>query len=597
MANCGLIRHAALAGLRQLAGSGTGKAGRARSASRVPLTSVIMIFEITRGYSIVVPLMISNLISYFISSRFQREPIYDALQRQDGVHLPSAARDREGLLLAGHALRPADEVLPADDSVDHVLASVSRERQAWPVTGQGGLLGMITIAQLEEAVRDGRGGQRLAGLTAASSVYVHADHPLDTVMQCMAEAGLDTPPVVSRANLRGLVGVVSLWDVLAAYGLEKGRKPVAGPGNESTTPLSGLVSVLAAVAGILLISVFLSYFCRAQRAEGARESYQAGNELAKEGRYPEAIERYRNALSISHTSEHRLALALALVEAGRLNEAEACLRELLKGDPGSGPANLGLARVAAGKGDLQEAATYFHRAICGSWSANRLENRVQARVELVEVLGKSGQKTQAQAELLSLVAEMPADLAVRKRAGHLLLEFGLHRESAGGFRDVLQQDKRDAEAQVGLGEAKLARENYLPAWDAFRHSLEFNPGHDAAKRRLELCEEILTLDPTIRRLGAAERFRRSEKLVEAALRTLDQCAADSGASALPDSARGLADAARKSLSRRQRPRSLGDAADSNISLAEQLRGARSQACRSATGADEALSRVMARLSR
>ena len=56
---------------------------------RVPLTSVIMIFEITRDYSIVVPLMIANLISYFIASRFQKVPIYEALQHQDGIHLPA----------------------------------------------------------------------------------------------------------------------------------------------------------------------------------------------------------------------------------------------------------------------------------------------------------------------------------------------------------------------------------------------------------------------------------------------------------------------------------------------------------------------------
>jgi CIC family chloride channel protein len=61
---------------------------------RVPLTSVIMIFEVTRDYSIIVPLMISNLISYFISSRLQEEPIYEALQHQDGIHLGPAAHAR-----------------------------------------------------------------------------------------------------------------------------------------------------------------------------------------------------------------------------------------------------------------------------------------------------------------------------------------------------------------------------------------------------------------------------------------------------------------------------------------------------------------------
>src|SRR5438876_440352 len=56
---------------------------------RTPLTSVIMIFEITRDYTIIVPLMVANLIAFFISQKLQREPIYEALAHQDGLHLPS----------------------------------------------------------------------------------------------------------------------------------------------------------------------------------------------------------------------------------------------------------------------------------------------------------------------------------------------------------------------------------------------------------------------------------------------------------------------------------------------------------------------------
>ena len=51
---------------------------------RTPLTSVFMIFEITRDYTIIVPLMISNLIAYFISYKLQRQPIYEALAYSGG---------------------------------------------------------------------------------------------------------------------------------------------------------------------------------------------------------------------------------------------------------------------------------------------------------------------------------------------------------------------------------------------------------------------------------------------------------------------------------------------------------------------------------
>src|SRR5436189_6050544 len=74
-------------GAYALVGMGTLFAG----IIRAPMTSVLMIFETTQDYAVIVPLMFSNLVSFFISARLQREPIYDVLAYQDGIHLPSAA--------------------------------------------------------------------------------------------------------------------------------------------------------------------------------------------------------------------------------------------------------------------------------------------------------------------------------------------------------------------------------------------------------------------------------------------------------------------------------------------------------------------------
>src|SRR5205807_6218614 len=93
-----------------LVGMGTAFAGIVRA----PMTSVLMIFETTRDYAVIVPLMISNLVSFFISSRLQPEPIYEVLAYQDGIHLPTAAsRAGLGLRRVVNAMRPATEILEA----------------------------------------------------------------------------------------------------------------------------------------------------------------------------------------------------------------------------------------------------------------------------------------------------------------------------------------------------------------------------------------------------------------------------------------------------------------------------------------------------
>jgi len=72
-------------GAYALVGMGTLFAG----VIRAPMTSVFMIFEITQDYQILVPLMVANLLSFAISRRYQPVPVYHALLRQDGIHLPS----------------------------------------------------------------------------------------------------------------------------------------------------------------------------------------------------------------------------------------------------------------------------------------------------------------------------------------------------------------------------------------------------------------------------------------------------------------------------------------------------------------------------
>jgi CIC family chloride channel protein len=152
-------------GAYALIGMGTAFAGIIRS----PLTSVIMIFEMTRDYSIIVPLMISNLISFLVSYRLQREPIYEALAHQEGVHLPgSESREHFSRLQVSSIMQSAPEL-------------------------------------------DSAGPEMLE--------HVHPDDSLSMALEKMGGAGVKALPVVSRANQRQILGVVTLTEILKAYGV------------------------------------------------------------------------------------------------------------------------------------------------------------------------------------------------------------------------------------------------------------------------------------------------------------------------------------------------------------------------------------------
>ncbi len=508
-------------GAYALVGMGTAFAG----IVRVPLTSVIMIFEITRDYSIIVPLMISNLISYFISSRLQEEPIYEALLHQDGIHLPSGARAREALLTVGHAFRPEAQIVPASMTVAQAAAAVDSAAGGWPVMDEDGLRGMLTAAHVEQLMAANRGGEVLSNvvtmpkeeLTAAEFPHVHADHPLDVAMRRMAQTGWKVLPVVSRTNVRELKGTISLDDILSVYraGVPKEATAPAGAVDRSGARLSLLVGVLAVLVGLIILTGFLNYFYRAERTNRARHFYEAGNELVSKERYAEAVEQYRRALSITHSAAYREALAQSLEKAGHLNEASLYFNEVLRDQPNSGSVNLGLARIAVAQDLIDDAVPHFQRAIYGSWPSNAVEHRVQARMEMIEALQKAGRVPQARAELLLLAAQVPNDPPLQKQAARMLTEAGLYREAATLYRTILQHNPNDAGAWEGLGEAELSLDNFSAARTAFRDALKIDPTDTKASQRVDFCEKVLALDPTLRGLSAAERRKRGRQLLAA----------------------------------------------------------------------------------
>jgi CIC family chloride channel protein len=208
--------HTATAGAYALVGMGTVFAGIVRA----PMTSVVMIFETTRDYAVIVPLMISNLVSFFISSRLQRQPIYDALALQDGIHLPSAETRRYVQRQVVKAMRAATEVLPAQMTVREAFEQVRpSEFLAWPVTDQQGVVGVISLAMLERGLAEGAAARHLGELVDALAFpHVHTDQSLDLALDRMGAARLEVLPVVSRADVHQLEGVITLRDALDSYG-------------------------------------------------------------------------------------------------------------------------------------------------------------------------------------------------------------------------------------------------------------------------------------------------------------------------------------------------------------------------------------------
>jgi CIC family chloride channel protein len=187
------------------------------------MTSVLMIFEMTQDYAVIVPLMIANLVSLFIASRLQHEPIYEALAVQDGIHLPRGATHRRR---ARHqvtkVMQAASQLLPAEITVREALERArSSDFRTWLVTDRRGVIGVINTAELERELPEGADKNVGDFVDALAFPHVHADQGLDLALERMGANRIEILPVVNRADVHKLEGVVTLRDVLDAYGVSR----------------------------------------------------------------------------------------------------------------------------------------------------------------------------------------------------------------------------------------------------------------------------------------------------------------------------------------------------------------------------------------
>jgi CIC family chloride channel protein len=186
---------------------------------RAPMTSVFMVLEVSGNYSIIVPVIVANTFAYVISRGLQPTAIFDVLTRQDGLDLPSMEEQREeGILRVEDAMRPVTSpALDAEKTLDQLFQSLDGDSPDVLLvrlnpTGWSS----VTKQELEKMLKDGKGDLTLSSLLAGPHIpYLHPDHPLETALRYVDRWPL--VPVVNRADLRKLEGVISEHDVLNRY--------------------------------------------------------------------------------------------------------------------------------------------------------------------------------------------------------------------------------------------------------------------------------------------------------------------------------------------------------------------------------------------
>ena len=198
--------------------------------ARAPMTSVIIVFELTGNYELVLPLMLGAALATYAGERFHPESAYTLPLKRKGITLPKNEDiDLLDTVDVRDVMQPMDEVLRPW----HTLAQAT---EFFDMTGHHGapvlndqdkLIGILTISDIR---RNGGPSTSVAVAEAMSPevITVTGNVPVSIALSRMASLGVGRLPVVSTVDPKAVVGMFRRESVVKAYdsalSMTKGRE-------------------------------------------------------------------------------------------------------------------------------------------------------------------------------------------------------------------------------------------------------------------------------------------------------------------------------------------------------------------------------------
>lgn len=199
-------------------------------AARAPLTALLIVFEMSNDYSMILPLMVAAVTASYVAQWLYPDSIYTEKLTRRGIRF---AQGRDLDIMQGVMVSEVMNSRPEVVHGDMPLADLYRKFQetnllGFPVLDRNDRLwGIVTLQDMERALSENV--IKLRGLTAEDvavfePVTVFPDEPIWTAIQKMAPRDLARLPVVSRDGSGRLLGLISRSDILRAYDVGIVRK-------------------------------------------------------------------------------------------------------------------------------------------------------------------------------------------------------------------------------------------------------------------------------------------------------------------------------------------------------------------------------------
>ncbi|MDW5550611.1 MAG: chloride channel protein [Methanosarcina sp.] len=188
--------------------------------TRAPLTAILILFELTRDYNLILPLMFACVLSNVMSSALYSESIFTEGLRRKGIKI---RKGREVDIMTSIPVKAAMvtnvQTVSEDKNVEilEALMKVSRHVGFPIVDSRGKLSGIVTLSDLRNKVKPGEVGKKIGEIATREVEVAYPDETLDTALKRLASKQIGRLPVVDREDKKKLLGIITRSDIVNAY--------------------------------------------------------------------------------------------------------------------------------------------------------------------------------------------------------------------------------------------------------------------------------------------------------------------------------------------------------------------------------------------
>jgi len=197
-----------------------GMAAVLAGAVHSPLTAILLLFEMTHDYRIILPLMFSVIISLIISKYIEADSVYMLGLARKGIRI-ERGRDVEVLerIAVEEVMSESPPFLRTDMSVKEAIDYMTEHRvHGVPVmTQKGELYGLVTMHDIRDSDLDHE--EKIGDVCARDLLVTYPDETIGAALRRMSVRDVGRMPVVSRENPKQLVGLLRRSDAIRAYDL------------------------------------------------------------------------------------------------------------------------------------------------------------------------------------------------------------------------------------------------------------------------------------------------------------------------------------------------------------------------------------------